>query len=1076
MAFCCCGTGATSGVTSKNVNQLRHLKEMGIARSPGPRLRRTEVQIPITLNVYSLLESNAKLSKMGMGVYHTGVVVYGIEWGYGEVVENPNASGLFCVHPGQAAGTLYRTIRIGYTTRSPMQVDTILHRLENEWRSSEYHILHHNCNHFAQAFCDLLSTTEKLQVPAWCNRAARVGDRIIPRRLATKVQHMMDDEPPKAVAPSPCCNINEVPLSVVPREWYLHPSIFQPLRYIGDSRSVSVLSRDHVPATVTGSHNGKGDGSHYAVEYDILPPPGYSPAEEGNTYPPLMHREVYLATDENGSVSHMTAIEEQPSVTRTSRRESTRKSTRSHHATKTTDGHSPSPPSLGGVAAKGGQDRVTALPHVRSSVSHAQSGGPTGSPQASVHDTETESVLPSDNSDEFPPVNVPRPEVSPTTTDAAASEDEIPAGNEASKHGSKRNSRLGRGDVFAEKPLYSMRETSVHSTAPGTPVISYGAGHAEQKRPFFVHPRQAQPVGCISARPSAPTAAAAAETAGTRARGDKKRHSVSTSDAPPTTAAAATSSEASVNTSETVDPSQHKHEKDSKAQRRKEVVDALHRGSTKRPDDFSDIVTAAPPTLSTGSPNIPVAAADTKKNPALALLLKARGVGSANEGTKKGKKYLSTPPRSAAAAHADGDKNNSDAVSAPALFLAALANSSAPSQEPPASPQQQQQQDHKGPHAVAKTMVVTESVLGNGPGEDQPERETTMVYKPASPLSPATGHPVPGAANIKKSAFAIPVVGHDGEDALLNTNGIPPPHPTPQESHSSSDGPLHAPAEGRRSPRANAPNTPRSRHLLSNASSLSDMHLQPFPRRLSESAVPPSSVSVEELRSPCAVSLPDVLPQLPDAPEPLHHPAWQGQAFSPTPERAFVSATSRVATTCSSPATAHRQTHRGSTSVLSETFTPSPQSQQQQAERSRTPIPSSGRNFARAGAHASVNLLLDLGGGDAMEPPVSRSSMVSNSSQVFSNVVPRRSTSRRDADTPRSPDRIAHTPMAPFPRRPSLLSRERSSAASVKAVHLTPDHSSSSIHAAQRNLAVELKETPSKTLTPAGSKGTVDEG
>lgn len=311
MAFCCCGGSANDAIISKCDTQLQRLNGLGLTRGTTPRLRRSEVQVPVMLNVYSLLENNKSLAKLGMGVYHTGVVVYGIEWGYGEVVDNVNASGLFCVHPGQAAGQLFRTLRIGYTTRSPMQVDTILHRLENEWRSSEYHILHHNCNHFAQALCDLLSTTEKLQVPSWCNRAARLSDKVIPQRLATHIQHKMSDVPPKASAPPPPSNINDVPVSVIPRDWYLHPSIFQPLRYLKDGSTPSFSSCS------AGGGGGGGGGTHYSVEYDLLPPPGYASDDTGDAATRLRVRETYCSSAAaNGSiVTHMTAVEEEmPSV------------------------------------------------------------------------------------------------------------------------------------------------------------------------------------------------------------------------------------------------------------------------------------------------------------------------------------------------------------------------------------------------------------------------------------------------------------------------------------------------------------------------------------------------------------------------------------------------------------------------------------------------------------------------------------------------------------------------------------------------------------------------------------------
>ncbi|EKF39420.1 hypothetical protein MOQ_000354 [Trypanosoma cruzi marinkellei] len=231
MVLCCCQNDEDA-VADKRVD-VSQLEKKGLRRCAPPKpISRPVQEAAVQLNVYSLLEQNKQLKKVGMGVYHCGVVVYGIEWGYGECVESANASGLFCVYPGQAAGKLYRTLFLGVTTHSPQQVDTILHRLENEWRSSDYHILNRNCNHFAQRFCELLSTVQKLQIPTWCNRAARVCNKLVPRRLATYVHRLIEEEGAPKASPPNRSRVREIPESVIPRDWYLHPSISQKPRYI----------------------------------------------------------------------------------------------------------------------------------------------------------------------------------------------------------------------------------------------------------------------------------------------------------------------------------------------------------------------------------------------------------------------------------------------------------------------------------------------------------------------------------------------------------------------------------------------------------------------------------------------------------------------------------------------------------------------------------------------------------------------------------------------------------------------------------------------------------------------------
>lgn len=38
---------------------------------------------PVKLNVYGLVELNKKIQPLNVGIYHTGVEVYGTEWSYG---------------------------------------------------------------------------------------------------------------------------------------------------------------------------------------------------------------------------------------------------------------------------------------------------------------------------------------------------------------------------------------------------------------------------------------------------------------------------------------------------------------------------------------------------------------------------------------------------------------------------------------------------------------------------------------------------------------------------------------------------------------------------------------------------------------------------------------------------------------------------------------------------------------------------------------------------------------------------------------------------------------------------------
>lgn len=272
VSSCCCHAD-TDVVEDKSVaHQIHLLQAKGIKRCKPPELQVThECRTTVRLNIYHLSQRNKSLRKLGFGIFHVGVVIFGIEWSFGESLEGKNRTGLFFCPPG-FAGHVFKTLEIGQTTLSPAQVDTILHRLENEWRSSDYHILHRNCNHFAQRFCDLLSTITPLRVPSWCNRAARVSDKIVPRLVASTIQRKVAGkvQPPKAAGPhasSPGmrkgggvvvsfsddigslssshsndafsdasvrgeeAQLNCLPPSIIPPGWYNHPMIYQLPKY-----------------------------------------------------------------------------------------------------------------------------------------------------------------------------------------------------------------------------------------------------------------------------------------------------------------------------------------------------------------------------------------------------------------------------------------------------------------------------------------------------------------------------------------------------------------------------------------------------------------------------------------------------------------------------------------------------------------------------------------------------------------------------------------------------------------------------------------------------------------------------
>ncbi|KER20799.1 hypothetical protein T265_10736 [Opisthorchis viverrini] len=141
----------------------------------------------VAVNVYDMLWLNVYINNLGIGVYHTGVVVYGIEYCYGG---HPlSYSGIFAMAPQdvETLGPNYSyksTIEVGHTDFTETDIALILEDMGPQYRGDQYHLLRRNCNHFSDSFIQILCGAS---LPKWINRLASVGaklpfiERTIPR-------------------------------------------------------------------------------------------------------------------------------------------------------------------------------------------------------------------------------------------------------------------------------------------------------------------------------------------------------------------------------------------------------------------------------------------------------------------------------------------------------------------------------------------------------------------------------------------------------------------------------------------------------------------------------------------------------------------------------------------------------------------------------------------------------------------------------------------------------------------------------------------------------------------------------
>lgn len=129
----------------------------------------------ICVHVYDVgqaLQSRIQKGINIVGLYHSGVEIFGREWSYGVNVED-RPLGITWGDPKQNTDHVYReTMVIGNTLLSPKDIVQLVEEMKSEWSQAAYDTLHRNSHHFSHALCAKLG---RPGLPVWLHDLADTG-------------------------------------------------------------------------------------------------------------------------------------------------------------------------------------------------------------------------------------------------------------------------------------------------------------------------------------------------------------------------------------------------------------------------------------------------------------------------------------------------------------------------------------------------------------------------------------------------------------------------------------------------------------------------------------------------------------------------------------------------------------------------------------------------------------------------------------------------------------------------------------------------------------------------------------
>ncbi|KAL0479520.1 hypothetical protein AKO1_007785 [Acrasis kona] len=127
----------------------------------------------VFLNVYDITGDQNDFKIFGLGLYHTGVEVDGMEFTFGE-------SGITQHDPRKVNGGVFKeAIDLGESKLTKDQVLYLSKELGKEgYEGKDYNVTKKNCNHFTKELCNLIFKKDDVPIPKYINRMAWWGQKL----------------------------------------------------------------------------------------------------------------------------------------------------------------------------------------------------------------------------------------------------------------------------------------------------------------------------------------------------------------------------------------------------------------------------------------------------------------------------------------------------------------------------------------------------------------------------------------------------------------------------------------------------------------------------------------------------------------------------------------------------------------------------------------------------------------------------------------------------------------------------------------------------------------------------------